>query len=96
MLGLLQDIVEVIEFIPDYFLYALETVANLFFAAIEAIWVAATSLIPLPAIPAAPEYISTINWFFPIGSVISIMTPIVTAYVAFLLVRWAYKWACQL
>ena len=95
MLGLLENIVEVIGNFPTYILYAIESIINLFFSGIQAVFTTATSLISLPAIP-VPGFISEINWFFPIGSVISIMTPIVTGYVLFLAVRWVFKWAGEL
>jgi hypothetical protein len=90
MIGLLKNIIEVISFIPQYFLYALETFYNLFIDAIQALFSLATSLIPLPEIPAVPEYVSTINWFFPIGSIITIVTPVLIGYIAFLVIRWIY------
>lgn len=96
MFSLLQDIVEIIGNVPQYILYAIETIVNLFFSAIEGIFIAATSLIPLPSVPSPPEYITAINWFFPIGAVISIATPIVAAYVVFLAIRWIFKWAGEL
>lgn len=96
MLSLLKNVVEVIEFFPDYILYAIETVTNLFFSAISALFTIITSLIPLPEIPSPPSFISNINWFVPIGTIITIMTPIVVAYVSFLAVRWAYKYMGQL
>jgi hypothetical protein len=91
MLGILEDILEIFENIPNYILFAIETLCNIFFAGIQAIFEVVTSLIPLPAEPGAPEYIANINWFFPIGAVVSIMVPIVTGYVAFLLIRWVYQ-----
>ncbi len=92
MLLLLQNIIEEVLYIPAYILEAAETFINLFFAGIESVWLAATSLIPLPEVPAPPEFVSAINWFFPIGAVISVATPIVAGYVVFISVRWIYKW----
>lgn len=91
MLTVLQDILEIFENIPAYILFALETVANLFFEAIESLFSLATSLIPLPSIPSVPSFISGINWFFPIGAVIAVMSPIVIAYISFLAIRWLYQ-----
>jgi hypothetical protein len=91
MLSVLQDILEIFENIPAYILFALETVANLFFEAIGDLFSLVTSLIPLPSIPAVPSFISGINWFFPVGDVITIMGPIVIAYVSFLAIRWVYQ-----
>jgi hypothetical protein len=96
MLSLLQDIIEIIGFIPEYILDAVETFINLIFSGIESVFIAATSIIPLPEVPSPPEYITAINWFFPIGAVISIATPIVAGYVAFLAIRWIFKWAGEL
>jgi hypothetical protein len=90
MISLLENLVEIIGYFPDYILYAIETVANLFFSAVESLFELITTLIPLPAAPAAPEYISTINWFFPIGAIVTIMTPLVAAYASFLAIRWVY------
>ena len=96
MLGVLEDIFEVFTNIPQYILYAIESFANLFFSAIQEVFNLATSLIPLPAEPAVPPYISAINWFFPVGAVISIMTPILAGYVSFLAVRWILRWSGEL
>lgn len=93
MLSLLQNIIEIVGFLPEYILDGIEQVINLFFAGVQALWEAAVSLIPLPEIPAVPEYISAINWFFPVGAVISIMVPVMFGYIAFLAIRWVYRWA---
>lgn len=91
MLGVLEDIFSVFTNIPQYILYAIETISNLFFSAVQSIFTVATSLIPLPSIPSVPSYIAEINWFFPIGAVITVMTPLVTGYIAFLVIRWIYQ-----
>lgn len=91
MLSLLSDIIEVISFIPNYFIYALETVWNLLMDSITGIFTIATSLIPLPSIPSVPEYIAEVNWFFPIGSIITVVTPVLAGYIAFLAIRWVYQ-----
>jgi hypothetical protein len=90
VLGLLENIVEIIGNVPAYILYAIETIINIVFSGIQAVFSLATSLIPLPATP-VPSFIPEINWFFPIGSVVSIMTPIVSGYVLFLAVRYIFK-----
>lgn len=95
MIGILEDLLELLEDIAGYILYAIESVINLFFSGIQAIFNAATSLIPLPGIP-VPGFISEINWFFPIGQIVAIMIPIVSGYILFLAVRWIYKWAGEL
>lgn len=88
MLTFLRNIVEGILFIPQYILWAIETLFNGFMVSIHALFEVATALIPLPETPSPPEFIANINWFFPIGALISIMTPIVAGYVVFLSVRW--------
>jgi len=90
MLGLLENIVEVIGNFPGYILYAIETVSNLFFTAIQAVFTAVTTLIPLPSLP-VPSYIAEINWFFPVGAVITIMTPLVTGFITWLAIRWVFQ-----
>jgi len=91
MLGWLQNIVEAVEYIPEYVLYAVETVINLLISAADGLFAVATALIPLPTTPEPPEYITGINWFFPIGTLISIAAPMVTAYITFLGIKWIYK-----
>lgn len=96
MLSFLGNIIEVIEFVPDYIIWAIETLFNLFMDAIEAVFVLATSLIPLPSEPSPPEFLSEINWFIPVGAIISIATPIVLGYVSFLAIRWILQKAGEL
>jgi len=88
MLSFLKAIVEAVEYIPMYILWALETVFNLLMSAILAVFALATALIALPSEPSPPEFIAEINWFIPIGAIISIATPIVAGYIAFLAIRW--------
>lgn len=91
MITLLTNIVEIFLNIPDYIMFAIESIWNLFMTAVSALFAVATSLIPLPEEPGPPEFIANINWFFPIGPLISIATPVVSAYVAFLAIRWIYQ-----
>lgn len=90
MLSLLGNIIEFIKNIPQYILYAAETVINSFFAALEAAWIAVSSLIALPGVPGPPEFIHEINWFFPVGAVIAVMGPIVTGFIIWLGIKWLY------
>jgi hypothetical protein len=96
VLTFLLNIVEVISFIPKYILFAIETLWNDFVIVIQGAFELATSLIELPAEPVPPEFIEEINWFLPIGAIISIITPVVTGYILFLAVRWVYKWSGNL
>jgi hypothetical protein len=96
MINLLTNIIEVLGNLPLYIMYAIETIANLFFGAIQGIFELATSLISLPAVPAVPEFISAINWFYPIGAVITVLVPLVTAFISFLGIRYILKWTGNL
>jgi hypothetical protein len=95
VLSILRDIVELFTNIPGYILYAVETIINLVFSGIQAIFTVIT-VIPLPEVPSPPEFIDNLNWFYPVGAVVTIMGPIVVGYIAFLLVRWIFKWAGEL
>ncbi len=93
MLTILKNIVEIIENIPQYILWAEETLFNLVMESIHALFegvMLLATLIPLPTKPSPPEFVSAINWFFPIGPIISIFTPMVAGYIAFLGIRWVF------
>ena len=92
MLSVLEGIIEIIANVPAYILYAIEAVANLFFSAIQGVFEAATALIELPEIPTIP-YLAEVNWFFPVGSILGILSLMVAGYITFLAVRWIFKWA---
>ena len=91
MLGLLGNILEVFENIPAYILYAAETFINGIFTVIEA-GVTAISAI-LPSIPelSPPPFLPEINWFFPIGSILGVITTMVAAFIVWLSIRWLFQ-----
>jgi hypothetical protein len=91
MLGLLQDIFDIFKNIPDYILLAGEEAINGVISLAEAI--AAAAVLVLPELPevGTPPYLAEANWFFPIGAVISVAVPLVTAYGIWLGVKWIYK-----
>ncbi len=92
MIGLLSDLLGVFESIGDYILYAIESFINVFFEGIEGLLVAAVAILPkLPETITPPGYLEEINWFFPVGTVIAIATPLLSAYVIFLGVRWIFN-----
>lgn len=92
MLGILSDIVEIITNLPQYVVFALESFLNLIFTAIEGAVTAAVALLPeLPEIITPPSYLEEINWFFPVGTVIGIATPLLSAYIVFLGLRWLFN-----
>ena len=91
MLALLEDVIDVLLNIPAYILLAAEEAINGVISVAESIASAATAILPsLPEV-APPPLVKSINWFFPIGAVISIATPLVAAYVIWLGVKWIYK-----
>lgn len=96
MITLLTGILKIFEEIPQYILYAIQSFCNLLFEGVQAVFETATSLIPLPSEPGAPPLIHEINWFFPVGPVITIMVPIVSGYVIFMAIRWILKWSGNL
>lgn len=96
MLTFLKEIFEIIFNLPAYILYVIETAFNLIMDGLSALFVIATTLIPLPSEPSPPEFIGEINWFYPIGALITIATPVVVGYGAFLAIRWIYAKAGDL
>lgn len=91
MLSLLKNVIEVILNIPRYILDAVETIINMMLESIHVLFAALVGLIPLPTEPAAPEYVENINWFFPLGTILSIAAPVIAAYITYLAIKWIYK-----
>ena len=92
MISLLGDIWEVISNIPLYLIYAAESVLNLVFAALETALTAAVAVLPgLPETVTPPSYVAQINWFFPLGDVLAVAAPMLSAYIVFLGVRWMFQ-----
>jgi len=92
VITLLLNLVEIVKNIPAYILYAIETSWNLLVTAVDATFSAITAIIPLPEVPTFP-YLSTLNWFFPVGSIVSVLTLMVGGYISFLAIRYVYKFA---
>jgi len=90
MISILTNIFEFISNLPQYILYAAETLINLFFTAIQALWEVVAKLLPMPAVPGPPEFIGNINWYYPLGTVLSIMAPIVVSFISWLAIKWIY------
>lgn len=64
-------------------------ILNLLFAGVENAVNAVILLLPsLPEVIPPPEFVETINWFFPIGTVVSVATGLLISYGTFLAVRW--------
>lgn len=91
-MSILSDIFEIFKNIPQYILYAIESFVNLIFSGIEGLLILTVAVLPeLPETVAPPEYITAINWFYPIGAIIALATPMLAAYVVFLGVRWIFN-----
>ncbi len=52
---------------------------------------AAAALPSLPSVPSPPSMISAINWFFPIGTIVSVATSLGVSYVTFLAIRYVFR-----
>jgi hypothetical protein len=92
MLGALEGILEIFENIPAYILYAIETFINAFFEVIQLAIEAAVLVLPgLPEVYTPPAYLAEINWYYPVGTLIGIATPLFTAYIAWLAVSYIYR-----
>lgn len=92
MFGLLDDIVEIIENIPDYVLWALEMSFNGYMELIQLALEAANAVLgELPAVITPPAYLGEINWYYPVGTLLSVATPLITFYVTWLGISWVYR-----
>lgn len=92
MLTFLSNIWEVIQNIPLYIIYAAEEVINGFFKLIELALEAAAALLgELPEVVTPPAFVSEINWYYPVGTLLAIVTPLITAYVIWLGIRWLFQ-----
>jgi uncharacterized membrane protein YdbT with pleckstrin-like domain len=92
MINLLTDLVELFENIPDYILYAIETVINLVFSAINLALLAANELLGgLPEVITPPKYVSEINWYYPVGTLLAVVSPFIALYITWLSISWLYR-----
>jgi hypothetical protein len=90
MISLLRGLLTVVETIGGMVLWAVETTWNLLVSVFEGM-VGAVTLASLPSVPSPPGVVTGVNWFFPIGGVLTLLTSMSTAYVGFLGVRWLFK-----
>lgn len=92
MLELLAGLAEKI---GRFFLKGAIDGTNLFIEAVGALIQFLLDLLPsMPAVPEPPEagFLGTFSWFVPVGSILTVMSLFVTAYVALLAVRIAMRW----
>jgi len=92
MLGILDSVIEFLSYIPDYILYAIETAWNGWIDIIDVALEGANALLGgLPETISPPGYIEEINWYYPVGTLLGIAAPLVTAYIAWLGISWLYR-----
>jgi hypothetical protein len=92
LIGFLETLVELVENVPAYILYAIESFINVFFNAFQLILEGANALLGgLPEVVTPPKYVGEINWYYPLGEVLSVATPMITAYVIWLGISWIYR-----
>jgi hypothetical protein len=92
MLTFLSDLWSVITNLGSWIIYGIETAWNVLVVAIDVFVPAAIALLPsLPSAPGPPSYVEYMNWFFPIGFLVTTITTLVASYVTFLGIRWIFK-----
>src|SRR5581483_4582667 len=94
MTGLLGWLVQGVELTGAYVLWALETFGNLLLAAVVAAYAAVIALPPgmsdAPAI-GHPTWLSWLNWFFPVGALLTILTGALALWLGWLAVRYVLR-----
>lgn len=96
MIDLLSKLWSVISHLGDWFLWALVSAVNLLIAAVGTLIAFVLGLLPsLPTPPTVPSgsWLAWLCWFMPVGSLVAGFGLMVTAWIAFLLIRIALKWA---
>lgn len=92
MFTLLSSLLQTVQQLGALVLWAGIEVINSFLAAVQLLFLAAAAALPsLPATPVPPSFIKAINWFFPVGSIVSLAGSLLTAYIAFLAVRYVFR-----
>jgi hypothetical protein len=96
MLSILSDLLEIFENIPLYIEYAGEMVINGYFAIVQALLLAANALLGgLPEVISPPGYLTEINWYYPVGTLVSTLVSIAgtgfSLYITWLGISWLYK-----
>jgi hypothetical protein len=94
MIALLGFLLDGIELIGQYALWAIETGFNGALAALAAAATAALALLPgMPSMPSIgnPQWLDWANWFFPIGPLVGGLVAVVMLWIAYLAVRWVLR-----
>jgi|SRR5579859_156443 len=97
MLTVLGWILDGIELIGSFFIYGLETVANVFFQLLGSVWAVTAAVLPtMPHIGTiGGDWVGWLNWFFPVGQLLDGLAAIVTMWVSFLALRFVLRWLRQ-
>jgi len=94
MLSVLGFVLDGIELIGTYVLWAGETLINAIGAAVVALYALLIALLPsmsdAPAI-GHPQWLDWLSWFYPVGDLIAGLAVIVTLWIGFLAVRYALR-----
>jgi len=98
MIGVLQAILCVLQNLALSVLAVIIMAANAIVTALATLLTGLLALLPtMPDIPGIPTEITTaanwVSWFFPVGTVFSIMTFLVAFWVIWLGVSIAFRWA---
>jgi len=94
MLGLLEDLLEAVGYLPDYFLAGLVDTVNVLFDGVGGVIEVAYALLPTmpPAGSVAPgSVLEYANEFYPFGAVAGSFAAILVLYVGWLLVRYVLQ-----
>jgi protein-S-isoprenylcysteine O-methyltransferase Ste14 len=94
MITVLGFILQGIELIGTFALWAIESALNALFAAVVLLYSALIALLPgmsdAPAI-GHPQWLDWLSWFYPVGDLLAGLAIIVTLWGAFLLVRYGLR-----
>ena len=94
MLTFLGWIVQAVEYIPLYALWALEMAFNGWSDAVTLVVAGLFALLPSMGDSAAigtPTWLHWLNWIYPVGPMLTALTAAVGMWVTFLVVRWGLK-----
>jgi hypothetical protein len=84
--------VEGFELMGGYFIYGGLTVVNGLSDAFQTLLTATLLLLPnLPTVEGPPEYVETLNWFFPLGTLVGVLSGMSIAYITFLALRYVFR-----
>lgn len=94
MLALLTWILDGIELIGSYALWAIESGFNAIGAAMVGVYTATMALLPSMSdapVLGHPQWLDWLSWFYPVGDLVAGLTAIVTIWVGWLAVRYVLR-----